>query len=44
MCEREKEKRGRERERRGLLKKKRLEIKLGMASGWSSAFDVEFRK
>ena len=42
MCEREKEKR--ERERRGLLKKKRLKIKPGMASGWSSAFDLEFRK
>ena len=39
VCEREKET-----ERRGLLKKKRLKIKPGMASGWSSAFHVEFRK
>ena len=36
--------RERDRERRGLLKKKRLKIKPGMASGWSSAFDVEFRE
>ena len=45
MCVRERRKREkRDRERRGLLKKKRLTIKPGMASGWSSAFDVEFRK
>lgn len=36
VCEREKGDRERDGERRGLLKKKRLKIKPGMASGWNS--------